>query len=141
MPRKTIPKGLVGILDKNCFAHVATLRPDGMLSANPVSVIWDGSHIRFSSLKSRVKVSNLRADPRIALSIPDPDNVNRYLEVRGTATMEDDVDRSFINAIAQKYMGEDVYPFDPPGAERVTITVHPEQVSGADIRLLEEHED
>ena len=141
MRRKTVPRRLSDILDKRSFAHVATLRQDGMLSVNPVALIWDGEHIRFSSLKTRLKVKNLQADPRLALSIPDPDNINRYLEVRGTATFEDDVDRSFINQIARKYMDTDEYPFDQPGDERVTITVHPTQVSGADIRLLDELED
>lgn len=33
------------------------------------------------------------------------------------------------------YMNVDVYPFDKPGDERVTITIHAEQVSSPDIPL------
>ena len=76
-------------------------------------------------------LSNLMADDRIALSIPDPTNIWRYLEVRGRATLDEDRDRSFIDSIAKKYMGQDHYPFDRPGEERVTVTVHAEQVSAA----------
>ena len=124
-----IPASHIDILEAKCFAHVATIRPDGMISNHPVCLIWDGEHIRFSTTKSRKKFRNLMADDRIALSIPDPTNIWRYLEVRGHATLDDDVDRSFIDSIAKKYMGQDHYSFDRPGDERVTVTLHVEQVS------------
>ncbi len=126
---RKIPASHIDILEAKCFPHVATMRPDGMLSNHPVCLIWDGKHIRFSITKARKKYRNLMADDRIALSIPDPTNIWRYLEVRGRATLEDDLDRSFIDSIAKKYMGQDHYPFDRPGDERVTVTVHVEQVS------------
>lgn len=126
-----IPASHVYILEAKCFAHVATIRPDGMVSNHPVSVLWDGKHVRFSTTKGRKKYRNLLADDRVALSIPDPTNIWRYIEIRGRATLEDDVDRSAINAVAKKYMGQDEYPFDGPGDERVTVTVHVEQVSAA----------
>ena len=128
-PLREIPESHVDILESKCFPHVATIRPDGMISNNPVCLIWDGEYIRFSITKSRKKYRNLVADDRIALSIPDPTNIWRYLEVRGRATLEDDLDRSFIDSIAKKYMEQDHYPYDRPGDERVTVTIHAEQVS------------
>ena len=47
--------------------------------------------------------------------------------------VEDDTDRSFVDSMARKYMGQDKYPYDPPGAERVTVTIIPEQVSAKNI--------
>ena len=132
-PHKEIPASHFDILDAKCFAHIATVRPDGRLSNHPVSLVWDGEHVRFSTLKSRRKYRNLLADPRIAVSVPHPDNAWRYLEIRGKATLEDDPDRSFINQIAKKYMGVDVYPYDAPGDERVTVTVVAEQVSAGEV--------
>ena len=129
MAKTEIPPDLEDILHKRCYASVATLRPDGMLSCNPISIIWDGEMIRFSSLEKQKKIRNLRADPRIALSIIDPDNPVRYLEIRGTAEIQPDDDRSFVNQIAKKYVGVDEYPFDEPGAKRVVVTVHAERVS------------
>jgi PPOX class probable F420-dependent enzyme len=134
---KQIPASHTDILDSKCFPHVATVRPDGQLSNHPVCLIWDGECIRFSITKSRKKYRNLVADPRIALSIPDVNNIWRYLEIRGTVTLEDDKDRSFINQIARKYMDQDEYPFDPPGEERVTVTVHHEQVSAGQVHADE----
>jgi hypothetical protein len=126
---RQIPASHADILDAKCFAHVATLRSDGRISNHPVCVLWDDGQVRFSTTKSRRKYRNLRADPRIALSVTDPENVWRYLEIRGTATLTDDADRSFIDRIAKKYMGQERYPFDPPGEERVTVTIQVEQVS------------
>jgi PPOX class probable F420-dependent enzyme len=133
--RKTLPRSCFDILERKCFAHVATLRPDGRLSNHPVGILWDGQHVRFSTTRSRRKYHNLRADPRIALSIPDPLNIWRYIEIRGTASLEDDPERRFIDGIARKYMNQDRYPFDPPGEQRVTVTVHPEQVSYVHVQV------
>lgn len=129
MAKTEIPPDLEDILHKRCYASVASLRPDGMISCNPVSIVWDGEMIRFSSLETQKKIRNLRADPRIALSILDPDNPIRYLEIRGTAEIHPDEDRSFVNQIAKKYVGVDEYPFDEPGAKRVVVTVHAQKVS------------
>ena len=128
-----IPASHVDILESLCTAHVATIRPDGQLSNHPVSLVWDGEYVRFSTTKGRLKYRNLLADPRVAISVTHPDNAWRYLEIRGTAKIEDDVGRVFIDSIARKYMGRDDYPFDAPGAERVVVTVHPTQVSAADV--------
>ncbi len=134
-PGPEIPDSHKDILESKCFPHVATLRPDGELSNHPVCLIWDGESVRFSITKRRKKYRNLLADDRIALSIPDPTNIWRYIEIRGRATLEDDVDRSFIDSIAKKYMGRDDYPYDRPGEERVTVTVHPEQVSAVGVHV------
>ena len=129
MARDEIPATHVDILEKRCFASVATLRPDGQLSCNPVSIAWDGEKVRFSSQEGTKKVRNLRADARIALSVLDPDDPTRYVEIRGIAEIEPDEDRTFVNQIAKKYMDTDVYPYDPPETRRVVVTVHAERVS------------
>jgi PPOX class probable F420-dependent enzyme len=135
---KPIPETHHDILVDRPTGHLATLRPDGRLSVNPVSPMWDGEHVRVSTLKSRKKYRNLRHDPRVAISIPHRNNPNRYVEIRGIAELTDDTDRSFVNSVARHYMGVDEYPFDGRGDERVTITIHAEQVSAPDIPLADE---
>ncbi|HQX79276.1 MAG TPA: PPOX class F420-dependent oxidoreductase [Steroidobacteraceae bacterium] len=132
---RPIPRECHDILQDRPTGHMATLRPDGRLSVTPVSPMFDGEYVRISTVKSRQKYRNLLADPRIAISIPHRNNPNRYVEIRGIAELTDDVDRSFVNSIARHYMNVDVYPFDKPGDERVTITIHAEQVSSPDIPL------
>jgi PPOX class probable F420-dependent enzyme len=135
---KPIPESHHHILVDRPTGHLATIRADGYLSVNPVGVMWDGEHVRVSTLKSRVKYRNLRRDPRVAISIPHRNNPNIYVEIRGIAEISEDADRSFVNSLARHYMGVDEYPFDEPGDERVVITIHAEQVSAPEIPLADD---
>ncbi len=69
-----------------------------------------------------------KGEPRVALSIIDPANAYRYLEVRGTvARIDRDPDWAFINAMAKKYLGQDRYPFGKPGHEWVVVVIRSER--------------
>jgi PPOX class probable F420-dependent enzyme len=82
--------------------------------------------MRFSQTTTRQKYRNLGRDPRVALSIIDPDDPYRYIEVRGVMTeIEEDPDLEFINSMALKYLGLDRYPWHQPGDERVVVVVRP----------------
>jgi PPOX class probable F420-dependent enzyme len=132
-----IPAGVLDILADKPTAFVTTMRPDGRMSTTPMAVLFDGEHLRLSTTKDRRKHRNLLADDRITVCVPHRNNPNRYVEVRGRAVVDDDVDRAFIDSIAAAYMGVDRYPFDPPEAERVTITVIAEHVSAPGIPLAD----
>jgi len=132
-----IPPAFHALLLDRATGHIATIRSDGRLSVNPVAVMWDGEYVRVSTVKSRKKFKNLQRDPRVAISIPERNNPNRYIEIRGIAELTDDPDRKFVNSLAHHYMGVDEYPFDQPGDERAVITIHAEQVSAPEIPLAD----
>ena len=122
-----IPEGYKDLFEKKSFAHLATVNPDGSPQNTPVWLEFDGTHILINSSKGRKKDRNMRTDARVALSILDPDNAYRYLEVRGRVvdiTTEGGIDQ--INKLAKKYMGEDKYPYLQPGGERVTYNIAPD---------------
>lgn len=125
-----IPESHVELLLQKGFAHVATIGPDGAPQSNPVWYDWDGEHVRFSQTRTRQKVHNLERDPRIALSILDPENPYRYLEIRGRlVAVEPDSDDAFIDSPAKKYLDQDHYPWHQPGDERVAVKVLPEHAT------------
>jgi len=124
----TIPDTHHDLLTGKHFAQVATITPKGDISNHVVAYVWDGQDLRFSTIKSRLKYKSLIQDPRVGICVVDPENSWRYVEIRGTVTIEDDTDRSFINSIAKKYLNEDEYPFDQDGDERVTFTVKPKRI-------------
>ena len=126
------------LLEGTPIAFMTTVRPDGRLSTNPVSVLFDGDRLRVSTVRSRKKVRNLEADDRVTLCIVQPGNLNRYVEIRGRAVVEPDTDRACINEIARVYMGVDEYPFDAPDDERVVVSVIPEQVSAPLVPLADD---
>jgi PPOX class probable F420-dependent enzyme len=126
----TIPDRYKDILDKKSFAHVATIGPKGQPQSSPVWIDFDGEYLRFSNLRSRQKYKNLKRDPRVAISIVDPDDPYRYVEIRGTVErIDNDEDNAFINAMAKKYIDKDIYPWHKEGHERVVIYVRPESHS------------
>lgn len=133
--RSEIPATHFPILESACYPIVTTMRHDGLISANPVSMLWDGERVRFSTQKNRMKYKNMVADPRLTLCISSLEDPLYYIEIRGKAEIEDDPDRVFINRVAQKYLDMDEYPYDKPGDQRVTVTVIPEQVSARGIKL------
>ena len=128
----TIPEHKHKLLEENFFGVMSTLRAkDELISSNPVGYVWDGQRIRVSTLKSRVKYLNLQADSRIAFCVVSNTHVMDYVEIRGRATLEDDPDHSFSREQFRRGTGGEEPPadMDPPGAERVIITIHPLQVS------------
>lgn len=128
--QSAIPATHADLLESTALAHVATIGPHGEPQVNPV---WFGTrdgYILFSQTTTRQKYRNLQRDPRIALSIVDPKNPYRYLEIRGVVERFDpDPDKAFIDQMAQKYLGVEKYPWNQPGDERVIVVVQPEHTT------------
>ena len=125
-----IPQQYLDLFQKKAFAHVATIMPDGSPQVTPVWVDYDGTYVRINSARGRVKDKNLRRNPHVALTIQDPDNPYRYLQIRGrvvevTEAGADD----HINKLSQKYVGKPVYAGRQPGEVRVLYKIVPDKVS------------
>ena len=121
-----VPEKYLDLLESTALADVATIGPNGEPQVNPVWFGWDGKRLKFSQTTARQKKKNLDREPRVALSIVDPQNPYRYLEIRGkVVAVEDDPDNAFINAMAKKYMGVDEYPWHQPTDRRVVIVIEP----------------
>jgi PPOX class probable F420-dependent enzyme len=133
-----IPERARPLLEGRPIAFMTTMRPDGRMSTNPVAIVYDGDTLRISTVASRRKHRNLLADDRITVCVVQPGNLNRYVEIRGRAVLEPDVDRRFVDAMAKQYMDVDRYPFDRPEDERVVITIVPEAVSCPSIPLADD---
>jgi PPOX class probable F420-dependent enzyme len=115
---------------KKAFASLGTLMPDGTPQVTPVWFDYDGANLIFNSARGRQKDLNVRRDPRVTMTIIDPDNPYRYVEVRGRVTdITQEGGRESINKLSKKYLGKDVYP-GPPNEVRVIYRVKPEKVQG-----------
>jgi PPOX class probable F420-dependent enzyme len=127
---QTIPENYKDLFEKQAFGNLGTLMQDGSPQVTPVWVDYDGKYVRFNSAKGRVKDKNIRRDPRVAVTLQDPANPYRYLEVRGRVVeiTEHGAD-DHINKLSQKYLGKPVYPFRQPGEVRVLYKVEPQKVS------------
>jgi PPOX class probable F420-dependent enzyme len=121
-----IPDKYLDLFQKRAFANLATLMPDGTPQVTPVWFDWDGTHVLVNSARGRQKDRNMQKNAAVAMSILDPDNPYRYLEVRGKVVeitekgADDHIDR-----MAKKYMGKDKYPYRRPGEVRVLFKILP----------------
>jgi PPOX class probable F420-dependent enzyme len=116
------------LLDGRNFASVATLNPDGGPQTSVVWVLRDGDAVLFSSSSTRQKVRNLARDPRISLTIFDTENPYYSVEIRGTAELIEDPDRTLPQRLSQKYLGEDPPP-EPDEIRRLIVSVTAEKVT------------
>ena len=126
----TIPATHADLLTtKLAFANVATLNPDGSPQVTPVWVDFDGTHVLINTAKGRVKAKNLAREPRVALSISDPDNAYRYLGIQGRVVeMTEKGGDAHIDKMAKKYLGKDSYPFRTAGEVRLIVKIAPDKV-------------
>ena len=76
-----VPDKYLDILQKKAFANLATVMPDGTPQVTPVWFDYAGGAIRVNSARGRVKDRNMKEGAQVALSILDPDNAYRYLQV------------------------------------------------------------
>jgi len=111
---------------KKAFANLATLMPDGSPQVTPVWFDYTGGVIRVNTAKGRVKARNLKIGSPVALSIMDPDEPYRYLQIRGRVrrALEEGAD-AHIDSLAEKYLGKDKYPFRQPGEVRISYEIEP----------------
>src|SRR2546427_10008500 len=130
--RGTIPPEFLDLVTtKKAFANLATVMPNGSPQVTPVWFNFDGKYIRVNSARGRVKDKNMRREPRVALSILDPDNPYRYLAIRGRVvkiTEEGAVEHS--NGLAKKYRGRETYRHRHPDEVRVMYVIEPRRVAG-----------
>jgi PPOX class probable F420-dependent enzyme len=125
----SIPASHTDLFQKRAFANLATLNADGTPQVTPVWVDWDGTHVWVNTARGRLKDRNLRRNPRVAISIADPDNPYRYLGIQGrVAKITEEGADAHIDKMAKKYLDKDAYPYRTPGEVRVLVAIEPEKV-------------
>jgi PPOX class probable F420-dependent enzyme len=120
------PETHADLLERPLFAHFATVRPDGAPQVNPMWFLWDPGQriVKMTHTKRRHNYRNVQREPRVALSIADPDMPYRYIQVRGVVEhIEDDLTGAFYQVLQLRYRGavSDV----PDRAFRVVLTIRP----------------
>lgn len=122
-----IPSAFMDIMtEKKALAHIATLQPDGSPQVTPVWFDFTNGVVRVNTATGRVKARNMSEGSKVALSIVDPDNDYRYIQIRGTVTKETkDGAVAHIDSLAKKYLGQDVYPYHNDKETRVIYEITP----------------
>lgn len=124
-----IPAEARHLFEGKTFAHVATLMEDGSPQVSPVWIDVEDGVVLVNTAEGRLKPKNLRRDPRVAVSVTNPENPYESLLIRGRATeLTREGADEHIDALAKRYMEVDEYPLRKPGEERIIVRIEPERV-------------
>jgi PPOX class probable F420-dependent enzyme len=121
------------LLDAAVPAVLGTVNADGSPQTSVVWVGRDEDELLVSTAAGRRKERNVRRDGRVSLTVYDPVDPLRYVEVRGTATVTEDVGRELAVRLAERYEGPGAgqeYLELPPEVTRVVIRISPLRVLG-----------
>ena len=126
-----LTEGQKQLINAKNFGHIATLNKDGSPQVSPVWIDLDGEHLIVNSEARRLKVRNIKRDPRVSVSIQNASNPYQYIEIRGKAVdVTEKGGFEGIDKLAKKYMGVDKYPNNLPDDKRVVIKIEPQHVAG-----------
>jgi len=119
------------------FAHLTTLMPDGRPQATPVWInLADdgegGHYLVVNSRQGRVKNRNMARDPRVAVSIQEPNRPYRYVSVMGRVVrITTEGGAEDIEALSRRYLDRP-YPWWHAGEVREIFFIQPDRVFGDD---------
>ena len=129
IPAATIPAAMAPLLEGKAFASLSTLMPDGTPQVTPVWIDREGGLLRVNSAKGRVKDRNIRANPKVGLSISDPENPYRHMSIMGEVVeIREEGAVEHIDGLAQRYMRVDKYPYHTPDQVRVIYLIRPDRI-------------
>lgn len=120
----------IEFLKEPYIAEFVTLMKDGSPQVTPVWIDTDGEHILVNSEEGRLKVRNVKRDPRVAVGIYDPENsYTRVLNVRGRVVeITTDGAASNIDDLSEKYNGVRPYPNHNPDQPRLLLKILPDRI-------------
>ena len=119
------------IAENPYVATATTLRRDGSPHNTIVWIDAEDGTITFNTAVGRAKERHLREDPRIAVTVVDPENTYRWVSVSGRAELTTDGADDQIDKLAKKYLGQDKYPWRKSREQRLKVLIEPEQVDAS----------
>jgi len=110
--------------ESKAFLYLATSMSDGSPQVTPVWFDADGEYILINTAEGRTKDRNMKARPKVAMTIQDPRDPYRYLGMRGEVVSytREGADEH-INALSFKYRGNP-YKFTA-GQKRIIFRIRP----------------
>ena len=123
---KNFPPEYLDLLkDENkAYLFLATTMADGSPQVTPVWFNTDDDYILINTNEGRTKDRNMKARPKVALVIQDPNDVYRYIGIRGEiAEYTTQGADEHINQLSLKYDNEPWRPRE--GQKRIIFKIKP----------------
>ena len=126
-----LPDDLLALLRGPSPCFVTTLMPDGSPQTTQTWVDTDGEHVLVNTVVGYQKTRNVERDPRVSVAVQDPENLFRYISVRGRVvgtTTEGATEH--IEALSQRYTGRPYPWYGGRDQQRVVLTIAADKVHG-----------
>jgi PPOX class probable F420-dependent enzyme len=104
MPAPPVPSSVASFLSEPHFAVVGTLRADGAPHTAVTWYDWDDGRILLNMDHTRVRLSHLRRDARLSLTVVDREDPYRHVTLVGVVdALYDDDGLADIDRLAVRY--------------------------------------
>jgi PPOX class probable F420-dependent enzyme len=128
MSKPPLPAEAVVLMRRPNPAVLATLRSDGAPVSTPTWYVWDDGRLLINMDEGRVRLSHLRRDPRVSLTVLDGDDWYTHVTVLGRVTeMYEDEGLADIDRIAEHYTGK---PYPDRARGRVSAWIEVDRWHG-----------
>jgi PPOX class probable F420-dependent enzyme len=125
VPLVPLPDEIVEFLRKPHAAIIATVRSDGAPYSAATWYDWDDGRVLVNMDFERLRLSHMRRDPRVSLTVLDIADWYRAVTVLGSVVeIHDDEGLVDIDRLSQRYRGE---PYRNRDRKRVTALIKPER--------------
>jgi PPOX class probable F420-dependent enzyme len=119
-----LPQGLLDLLQRPSLCFLATLMPDGSPQLTETWVDTDGEHVLINTVAGFQKIRNIERDPRVALTVADPDQPARYYTVRGRVLeVTSDGAAEHVEKLARRYLGGPYPWYGGRDQQRLLVTI------------------
>ena len=106
-----LPDKVLDLLRNRGITYLATLMPDGSPQLTQTWVDTDGEFVIINTVDGHQKVRNIRRDPRVAVTVADPDDPSDFVQLRGEVVRETTEGAAeHIDLISERYTGRP-YPW------------------------------
>jgi PPOX class probable F420-dependent enzyme len=128
MPRLPLPPEADALLRRANPAVIATVRADGSPHTAVTWYDWDGERILVNMAASRLRLGNIRRDPRVSVTVMDGPDWYRQLTLFGRVDeLRDDDAFADINRLSLRYTRRE---FGNRSRPRVTALIAPDRWYG-----------
>jgi PPOX class probable F420-dependent enzyme len=98
-----LPATHLDLLTRPICGVFTTIGVDGQPQSSLVWVDHDGEYARINTTLERQKGRNLQANPKVSLLVVDPDDTNRFIQIRGDAELVTEDAPEHLDALTRKF--------------------------------------
>jgi PPOX class probable F420-dependent enzyme len=103
------PASHLDLVARPLHGVLTTMLPDGQPQSTLVWLDYDGQCLRINTTRQRQKGKNMQTNSKVNLLIIDPDNMSRWIEVRGEVELNEEGALEHLDELTRQYTRHEHY--------------------------------